>query len=117
MFTEQQEQWLQALESGKYQQCTKVLKDKKNGNYRHCCLGIATELFGSPIEKSSIFESSCLSDRLVNDMEFRCPLGSFETPYEINGLHFHNLASLNDAGFSFPEIAALIRNNKIGVFR
>lgn len=116
MFTQKQEQWLQALESGKYNQCTKVLKDKKNGNYRHCCLGIVTELFGGSVEKASIFESTCLSDKLVADMGFRCPLGSFNKPYEINGLHFHNLAMFNDAGFSFPEIAALIRNNKIGVF-
>ena len=40
--TDQQERWLQALESGKYNQTKEVLNDGKGG---FCCLGVACDIF------------------------------------------------------------------------
>lgn len=116
MLTKAQEAWLQALESGDYGQCAGHLKDKKLGRYRHCCLGIITELFGTELEKAQIFEMTHLTDRLIELMSMRGPVGELEPAYEINGLHFHSLAMLNDNSFTFVEIAAIVRKYPEKVF-
>jgi len=105
--TKQQEQWLRALESGDYAQCTSVLKREN----KFCCLGVAMELFSS-IED----HQTCLSDSITKLLGLRSSLGEFRTPYELNGIRFHSLAQLNDNSFSFAEIAAIIRKYKDEVF-
>lgn len=59
--TPAQEEWLQALESGKYKQGTMRLKRlDENGNPSYCCLGVACELYLEKFPKS--FKTQTIDD-------------------------------------------------------
>jgi hypothetical protein len=113
-FTPEQEEWLQALESGKYMQGRKWLN--KGGNM--CCLGVACELFkeklrlnvvdagaGDPIRYYAE-QPNCAPDSIVELLCLWGILGQSRTD------GFRDLFQLNDDdGLTFPEIAAHIRKH------
>lgn len=85
-----QEEWLQALESGYYQQGQGKLCD----NERYCCLGVAMRVNDIPIARSQRFP---WTSQIIQ-------LGLKE-----NGAR--HLAALNDRGVTFKSIAGVIRQN------
>lgn len=94
---ELQEQWVEALESGEYEQGIGSLCSE--GKY--CCLGVACEVMG--VEKTYIGDTvrfgNCLvtlSERLMNKLGIE------------KQSHF---IVMNDSGKSFKEIAQYIRDN------
>lgn len=106
--------WITALESGKYEQTTGVLKD----HVGYCCLGVLCDISGLGTFGESDTEYPVYT--LPNDNFSNCSLpfevldwadisdefGSFDETDS-----FKTLSVLNDSGKSFTEIAEIIRNN------
>ena len=109
IFTKEQLEWIEALESGKYKQCRHVLYDPKTDGF--CCLGVACKLNGVALEDDryrSGFADQNLSafpetEDVMNKLHLRDANGR-------GGLDQDSLTSLNDYdGVSFPSIAARLR--------
>jgi hypothetical protein len=82
--------WIKALESGKYAQCTGMLRSVKGG---YCCLGVLAVVNGASqrtINENSEYGSSCgLSNNQMEDLVY-----------------------LNDSRkYSFKKIAKWIKKN------
>lgn len=123
--TEEQEQWLQALESGEYKQGRTYLN--KNGCM--CCLGVACEIlipdtvtgdlvksYGTGKDKESTMAPKMVIDILGLNDEFgalnldRVTVHKY-TPKDAEKIQsYGSLASMNDGvELSFKEIAEFIR--------
>lgn len=107
---ELREKWLQALESGEYEQGSSYLR---TCNDEFCCLGVLAALSGVEWhqrtgEAKRVFqyetetgaEQFAFSDRALN---MRVGILGYAT----------DLAEMNDTGSSFAEIAAYIREQGI----
>lgn len=127
-FNQSQIKWLEALESGEYEQgigqLCEIVRDKNREvkQYKYCCLGVASELFCSNKDvvisdryarycNKSDFAPAKVQEKLkLNDGE-----GSISE--EDNLYNGSSLAELNDDGFTFKKIAKFIRNNPMSVFK
>lgn len=123
-FTSEQEQWLQALESGKYSQCKdKLWKELKPNKKSFCCLGIAHQLFDPsninmnpcPLE-NQYSHGGVLGEELRKRMFFKGAEGDISPVIVFKGEYYHNLASMNDNGVNFKQIANMIRQKPWKVF-
>ncbi len=107
--------WLEELRSGKYSQATGVLRDA-NG---YCCLGVACKAVGindnalignKIIPDSNIFDAipQILRRFYYDDIRHTSPISSYSVAFEMPaGI----LATMNDEGKSFSEIADYIEEN------
>lgn len=95
--------WLEALESGKYEQGHHYLKRDD----RFCCLGVLCDLAGSSHGDWDVH----LPDSLVEQYGFFTNYGEVD-----RGAH-DSLVCMNDTGASFAQIAAFIRANPEKVFK
>ena len=93
------ELWVKALRSGKYKQTRRVLKDK-NG---YCCLGVLAEEMGVLDEKDECYGDYETLEKWGKNGT--CPLRNGEG--WIDSMRM-SLASMNDDGHSFEEIADFI---------
>lgn len=95
------DKWVKALRSGKYKQTKRLLQDV-NG---HCCLGVLCEISPTkPLMNSSKFLSGntlISQERVQNWAELQSSAGNTDDD--------HSLASLNDEGYTFDEIADIIQ--------
>lgn len=124
-FSEEQERWLQALESGKYEQCKDELWDGDG----YCCLGVACAIDGykkdtrNPMLKGHFLNHNnhsiggSLDNRLRDKLSLREGNGMLKKMHTDGGVRLKALASMNDSGWSFKQIAAYIRANPRNVFR
>ncbi len=111
------DKWVKALRSGEYKQCEGALR---NYNASYYCLGVLCEI--SSLDKwieSEIFDDEC-GENTENENDFY--LGKDELlPREVmrwsdmksnNGIFKgDDLASLNDSGITFNEIADIIEEH------
>lgn len=109
-FNELQTKWLEALESGEYDQCKNQLYDKDRG---YCCLGVAEKLRDPDmhlLERNS--EIGTPRNQTISELNLFSPTGFLKDP------NFDSLTDLNDHhDFSFNDIAEYIRENPWRVFR
>lgn len=141
-FTSEQLEWLDALESGKYEQGKTFL----NKNNKFCCLGVACDLFaeklGLVIENDdgiigyankvedqsqrweSDYTSTTLPKPIMELLKIRDNCGEFinktviASKNDYGTMSYGSLAGMNDSGnFSFKDIAEYIRNNPENVFK
>lgn len=114
--------WVEALESGKYQQGGGCLcKDD-----RYCCFGVACEVFGlSHYVEHGQKHYECEAGSVVsyppteicNGLGLRSYVGSLDYSIPTMGSYHRSLVSLNDnAQAPFSEIARLIRLDPANVF-
>jgi hypothetical protein len=93
------EKWVKALRSGRYKQTTGVLSEHdSSGREANCCLGVLCRV--ARLRKDNWRDWGLLSD--------------FDSGYALLEEHDFNeqpLASLNDEGKSFSEIADYIEEN------
>lgn len=120
--------WINALRSGKYKQCRERLRHKDEyGELSYCCLGVLCELYPEKklsieLNEEDIEENSVVGhDRMFNaDLDQQLnnnysKIGlSGEDGYlysEYDGIVTKriSLASLNDEGYTFDEIADIIQ--------
>jgi len=122
-YTENQEAWLTALESGEITQCQSYL-GLTDG--RRCCLGVACDLAGVDVRAVpgkykgtiEILKYGNLSDETLGDWSINVLP---EVARQWIGLQTHNgtkrgdtsvcLTQMNDLGKSFKQIAAAVRKN------
>lgn len=114
-----QKDWLAALRSGEYKQCSDMLQ---NGD-SFCCLGVAcviAEKHGVLVEygvvgddRFVLGESLEVQDYVRNALNLRDPLGTPEGGGKACSL---TLTVLNDTGASFEEIADIIENHPESYF-
>lgn len=93
--------WIEALESGKYEQGMSFLK---RGN-KYCCLGVFGELKDKHMSHFAMLRN--IAD--IGGIP-KCLLGTFD-----QNSFAGRLARMNDNGKSFKEIAKYIRKHTIGI--
>jgi hypothetical protein len=115
-------QWVAALRSGKYQQCTNGLR---KGN-TYCCLGVANEISGLgkwiddyAFQDATLAEAEVAGEDKTYEEEFTSPdvqewLGLRTKDGSIGGI---TLAELNDDGVPFDEIADIIEKHAHQIFK
>ncbi len=132
VFSAEQEQWLQALESGKYTQCRETLCLVTGGVPAYCCLGVACELFkdkagiefDSKINNGEVFwrlpgneDASILPEEVVRLLNLIDAEGSFRDAVQGDTTMVRRLTNANDSHkWSFKQIAEYIRANPRNVF-
>lgn len=127
-FTPLQLLWLVTLEKHPERQGKDILGSGSPEKYTACCLGqllvCSYEIENKPISK--LFNNS----GLIEDNKFwtgtlthssslfglKSNVGSLGTEVLINGKIHNSLASMNDGGVTWPEIANYIRENPENVF-
>lgn len=100
--------WLTALRSGKYKQGEGVLKVK--GKQEFCCLGVACDIAGIPRGKVC---GLGLPSELSKELQLRLPPFFRDEAFGGNDKcddYMRTLASMNDEGTSFEDIADEIEN-------
>jgi hypothetical protein len=127
MNPEVKQKWIDALRSGEYEQGMKALRDRFN---RFCCLGVLCDIYIKEHPETK-WETS-LYDKSLYGVNFECvippeivwkhwaqlnesnPVVCQRNPRNINdvldGQNIDTLASLNDTGFTFEEIAQIIEH-------
>jgi hypothetical protein len=108
--------WIEALESGEYKQAVSYLSI--HGLY--CCLGVACEVaIKHGVEVTRAYrdeivqydgDHSLLPPSVQKWLGLRCNDGGFEVAHD-DWIEEVNLATLNDEGATFQEIANVIREN------
>lgn len=119
-FTEEQETWLQDLESGDFKQTTENLKDK----YGYCCLGVAAERYAPHLveygtgrsSKGNDYGDQLCDDGLVDKLQLYGETGNFQEVQYIGDHKFGALTEMNDNGRTFQQIAEFIREYPWQVF-
>lgn len=112
--------WIEALESGKYQQSMASLRNTTG----FCCLGVACEI--SNLGKWEKLKNTCFSYTIDNKYRQKATLQLPEYVCKWLGLRtvggvpndkaLETLTTLNDTGSSFNEIASIIRKNPEAYF-
>ena len=117
-----QKKWVEALESGKYQQGENFLHSGKG----YCCLGVACAVFEENAEL--ILETVAKSGDAVTSYDGADTLapkyvirvldlyGSGGEPDKTFNESLEDLTQLNDGGTTFKEIAQIIRDNPAAYF-
>ena len=127
--------WVEALESGKYQQAQHRLMEvnKKTNETSYCCLGVACKLFGKDFGKFDLTTNTesipfCLKNSKGTIDQYsglppveliRNAFGDSVVPVgftggdvvvkDFNTLKPVTVSKLNDQGKSFKEIAKMVR--------
>ena len=107
-----QQEWVDALRSGQYQQCANKLTDDAG---RYCCLGVMELLSEGSVHYGDVPYSA-----VARRYGLRGVNGPFLTSPEVREYLWvaqeSCLAALNDAGWSFTEIADFIEKFPEAIF-
>ncbi|MEK6860550.1 MAG: hypothetical protein AABY07_01135 [Nanoarchaeota archaeon] len=103
MNPEIKKKWIEALESGKYQQATGALKVDDG----YCCLGVLCDLHRKQMKKKGWNNGRYLGDCYYLPDAVRNWAGLVKNNLKVCG---SQLIALNDNGKSFLEIANFIRS-------
>lgn len=110
MKTDIKTKWVNALESGDYRQTTKVLR----GPEGFCCLGVLTDLFIKETDQltwaqnGKLFSACEAEDDYYSGWLTYLPLKVRDWADIEDSEFIAELASMNDTGATFPEIAKII---------
>lgn len=109
MDAEIKSKWVAALRSGDYVQGAGGLKQLTDGVVQHCCLGVLCEVLGTRQELPE--ESSVWLFGEEEETDHGYLPQSVERSTGIDGVTQRQLATKNDTGSSFAEIADYIEEN------
>jgi len=112
MKPELKKKWVEALRSGKYKQTKDYLKIKKASGYSHCCLGVLCEVAGSRMSPIPDYTISGTVYGVGKEQDAEMLTENMARRFGISLFDAKTLASMNDQGKSFREIATYI-NRKI----
>lgn len=115
--------WVEALESGRYRQARHYLAVDTGNGWRHCALGVACQLaaddhavdveeIGDHGQTVRVFdsESDMLSATVADWLGCGVVIGVSDGPlFDVETTSGH-VTELNDAGMTFAEIAAALRD-------
>ena len=116
-FTPEQTKWLEALESGEWEQTDGYLRDReRDGQYRYCCLGVATTLIDPDNINLEIGNGICSLGSVAPEIVVET-LMLFDNVGSAPSLDDGDLTIKNDEqGYSFEAIAKFIRDEPWKVF-
>ena len=127
MLTAEQEAWLKDLETTDAKQGKSALRSTTD---EFCCLGRACVVLDVEASIGEKYISNTatqvwfyngswaiLSPNTQRRLGLKSGSGGFGHPVHLNGVVYHSLANMNDAGLTFKEIAAFIRANPNEVFK
>jgi len=99
------DRWVAALRSGKFEQGRYRLRSSED---KYCCLGVACEVarIGGDYQRGWDYDVEWMYDGHVGTLSY-----DVASALGIDGNHVEMLASMNDNGKSFGEIAAWIEEN------
>lgn len=115
------ELWISELRSGKWIQGTGALCQSG----KHCCLGVACELAikdGVPIEKTvnwgepvyyGGYHGFTLPPAVLGWLGLQDDVGSLTSVVQVKYTQCTSLASMNDVGATFPQIADIIEKGLV----
>lgn len=119
-----QEYWVTQLEKYPEKQLTgRLFEGTSSKDYKACCLGEAI-LCVNRVNKKKIWSTEIIQQEMelvltqntIEKYGFYSKRGKFKNN-NFKYLKYNNsLASLNDGGFTWPEIPAIIRRNPANVF-
>jgi hypothetical protein len=119
-FNEFQLKWLEALESGEYEQGKEKLFDGSG----YCCLGVGCDVLGiEPHEDDGAYmfdgENVYAPKSLISALRLNSRTGAFRNynRFDVGAISVPSLTSANDEGATFADIAAFIRANPEKVFQ
>jgi hypothetical protein len=118
--------WVEELRSGKYKQGKERLKiEEENGEVYHCCLGVLCEIYQANAENKMSLTTITMKNGTIYHMfadsssylpKLVCDWAGLKN--DLSPLVFNEksndreaLAHLNDWGYSFQEIAAMIEKS------
>ncbi len=112
-----QDEWLQALESGLYQQCTSLLFSPGfDCRESYCCLGLASQVCESHGTRLDETNEELLENSVQRRMKFRSEDGGIESEDKPQLHGKRALSEANDDGATFRQIAAFVREDPSRVF-
>ena len=122
-----QKMWVESLKAHPDRQTTDILGEGHPRDYKACCLGELHLCYHRMKHKKYPFNAfGSLTDRDHIGMLYtshakyglRDEKGGLRKPYTIDGssVPFFSLASMNDNGVSWPDIAKYIESNAENVF-
>ena len=128
-----QTKWVQFLKDNAHLQQKNSLGNNESGEMKYCCLGAARKIIceaedselttmrlGETISITDVHESNNEAyHKMIGALQYsyskiglKSALGSFTKP----GMGYTNLASMNDGGKTWIEIAEFIKSNPEAVF-
>lgn len=125
---ENAKKWVEALESGEYQQGEGYLTQIEDGKEFHCCLGVACQLYlraggALDVQRGAEYtsyngQSGSLPTSVTNWLGLKTDLGDFgqRIKLDTDAGEADDLTGLNDGGWNFSEIADFIRSEPEGLF-
>jgi hypothetical protein len=110
------QKWIDALKSGKYKQGYDCLvSDDGDAGFTYCCLGVKAQIDGCSTKGEGgqlgfVFKGEFSLDYLPPEYETGlCSKGNFNGFFvEYGACDYYALAQLNDARYSFEDIAHII---------
>lgn len=109
------EEWISALESGKYRQTKETLCETKNKRYYYCCLGLLSRIQGRLKNGCDGVNGETIMLSVDNPLySFLTNTGLFQGCVQIHSkgrvmVEADVLSHLNDLGLTFKEIAKIIK--------
>ncbi len=118
------QRWVEALRSGDYTQGKRALavKEYDSEDYSHCCLGVLCELAVADGVEVTVVESN--RTKSYDGAEAALPVAVrrwagvtgrnpvVPRPHSVSSVYDHTtLASINDVGLTFDQIADVIEQN------
>ena len=100
--------WLAALRSGEYKQGRGVLRRRRRGVDRYCCLGVLADLAAPKKWGESHGKSEAFGHGGSSVGRLRAP---FRERLGMSHKHQETLINMNDSGKRFPTIAKWIEEN------
>lgn len=100
--------WVEALRSGKYQQGKELL----HWEGRFCCLGVACAIYGVSTDEMAEHPNLARFRDVRDFFGLRDEIGTFDDGSDI----LPCLASKNDDGKTFTEIADIVESEPKGLF-
>jgi hypothetical protein len=118
--TEPQQKWVNALRSGKYEQC----KGSLTIDGKYCCLGVACEISSLELDPYWRERGTLLSEAapVKEELGLRSHEGEFDgagigLESAIRRSPSKSLSFLNDAGWTFNQIANFIESYPERIFK
>ena len=109
MNPEIKQRWIEALNSDEYKQTKECLRDSTG----FCCLGVLTDLYVKEhnqdwsLSDNGYYSYNSLSSTLPFEVETWAGLDDFDPHFYTDNTKVY-LSILNDAGYTFKEIAQII---------
>jgi hypothetical protein len=103
--TELKKKWVAALRSGEYKQGQRGLRSRVDNEDRFCCLGVLCDLIDSTKWRGVVYAAG-------EDYEERLSYvpDAIAASIGLSSDDQHELARLNDSGYSFAHIAEVIES-------